>query len=190
MSAIQFQPTKTTEPNFGIDSSQPQTFDENGEAIIAEGLCNRRGVCCQICLFYYLMGVICCSLFLFPVGLVLCILGCFYGKKAGNAWRLYLTPTSLHYTQVGASTCCYKDLVIPLSDIEDCFVQETIIVQQGGGVTQNHSVKVKIDRSKIEEYLRWDQSCVLPDYLELKNVANASDFATAVKRQLTAANNF
>ncbi len=182
--------TKTTEPIFGIDS-QPQKFDENGEAIIAEGLCNRQNVCCQTCLCYYFVGFFCCMILLFPVGLVLCILGCFYSKRASDAWRLYLTPTSLHYSQQTFSTYCYKEVVVPLSDIEDCFVQEAIRGTEGGGGVIIKNIKVKIDRSKIEEYLSGLQRCcALPDYLEMTNIENADDFAAAVKRQLAATKNF
>ena len=47
------------------------------------------------------------------------------------------------------------------------------------------SVKIRINRNKIANYLSWWQrTVVLMDYLKIANVANASDFAAAIKREI------
>ncbi len=159
-----------------------QRVDENGEVILAEGFCNRHRVCMQMCSIYFLLGILSCFILL-PIT---CILGFFYGYKAANSWRLYLTPTGIHYTRVGASTCCYKKMFIPLGDIEDVFVQETIHIRHNGPTTHTHSVKVKIDPSKMELYMNsfYRNVFLQTDYLELIYVENASDFAAAVRGQM------
>ena len=93
------------------------------------------------------------------------------------------TSTGLHYTKVGACPCVSQVLFIPLSDIEDVFVQGSI--QIGAASSQGHSVKIRINPNKIAKYLSWwKRTVVLMDYLEIANVENASDFATAIKREI------
>ena len=158
-----------------------QEVDENNEVIIAEAVCDRTKVCMRVCCIYYFIAVLSCLIFA-PCALVL---GVFLGRKAAVEWRLYLTSTGLHYTEVGACTCVSQVLFIPLSDIEDVFVQESILIQNGAASSQGHSVKIRINRSKIAKYLSWwKRTVVLMDYLEIAHVANASDFAAAIKREI------
>jgi hypothetical protein len=163
---------------FEPSRSKCQRVDENGEVIIAEAVCNRRQVCMRICCLYYLIVV----LSFFILSPVLCVMGLYFGVKASSSWRLYLTPTGIHYTRVAISTCCYQKIFIPLSDIEDVFVQHNIVVNQGS-YAQSNSVNVRVDRSKIGQYKLWYQ-CLQSDYLELHHIENASDFAAAINRQL------
>ena len=159
-----------------------QRVDENGEVIIAEGVCSRRRICMQICTVYFALAILSCFIFL-PFA---CFLGFYCGHKAATLWNLYLTPTGIHYTRVGASTCCHQKMFIPLEDIEDVWVQETIVVRHNGPTTHTHSIKVKIDQDKIEQYIPWTHRKIFmqTDYLELIYVENASDFANAIKRQM------
>ena len=156
-----------------------QRVDANGELIIAEGYCNRCRICMQTCMVYYVLVVL--SLFIL---LPLCFLGFYMGYKAASSWELYLTPTGIHYTRVGASTCCIQKVFIPLEDIDDVFVQEMIVVH-GGPMTHSHSVKLYINPEKIEEYIPWSHRKIFmqTEYMEIY-VENASDFANAVKRQI------
>ena len=167
--------------------SRRQRVDANGEPIIAEGYCSRRRVCMQICSIYFLLAACTCFILL-PF---MCFLGFFMGQKAASSWELYLTPTGIHYTRVGASTCCIQKMFIALEDIDDVFVQETIVVRSNGGpTTHSHSVKLRINPERVEEYLPWSHRKIFmqTEYMELIYVENASDFANAVKRQIAANN--
>ena len=157
-----------------------QKMDENNEVIITEAVCDRTKVCMRVCCIYYFIAAL--SFFIFTPCAI--FLGVFLGRKAAVEWRLYLTSTGLHYTKVGACTCVNQVLFIPLSDIEDVFVQESILIQNGWA-SQGHIMKITINRNKIAKYLPWWQrTVVLTDYVEIANVANASDFAAAIKREI------
>ena len=158
-----------------------QKVDENNEVIIAEAVCDRTKVCMRVCCIFYAIAVLSFLIFA-PCALVL---GVFLGRKAAVEWRLYLTSTGLHYTRVGACTCVSQVLFIPLSDIEDVFVQESILIQNGWASSRGHIMKITINRNKIAKYLPWWQRIVvLTDYMEIANVANASDFAAAIRREI------
>ena len=46
-------------------------------------------------------------------------------------------------------------------------------------------MKIRINRNKIAKYLSWwKRTVVLTDYLEIAHVANAPDFAAAIKREI------
>ncbi len=75
------------EPGTRQSYSRLQKFDERRNA---EGICNRRGAACML---YYLIGMI-----LLPIGLMFCLMGCYYGKKSQRCVEtLYLIVIWLQY---------------------------------------------------------------------------------------------
>ncbi len=166
-----------------------QRLDENGEVILAMGICDCDGVRKQVGKTFDVVGMILTiTMVLIPVGFILFIVGYFCAKKASIAWRLYLTPTGIHYTRVGVSSCCYKKMFIPLRDIEDIFVQEDTDLHHTvySRISWQKRVKVVIEQNKLVEYLTCFQRLFSePNCLEFTNVENASDFVAAVKQQMT-----
>ena len=166
--------------NDAYDRQQTLKLDENGEQIIAEALCKHNQVCLNVCQatgFFCFLSLIC-----IPCGL---ILGWYYGRKAADAWRLYLTPSGVHYSRKGGF-CYTEEKFIPLGDIEDVFVEERI-----GDGASCISLKIKISRDKLAEYVSWcSRSVCLVDYLDITEALNAPDFAEAIKKQMTAGGTF
>lgn len=156
-----------------------QKIDGNGEAIIAEAVCDRSKVCLEVCCWYYILASVTCLICL-PCALVL---GLVFSRKAAAEWRLYLTSTGLHHIKVGVLG--QRQVVfIPLSDIEDVIVRETILIHNGVGSSQGHTLKVRINSDKTAEYIPWCQRtlCLL-DNLDFGFIENAQDFGAAIKRQ-------
>lgn len=160
-----------------------QEVDKNGEVIIAEALCNRTKLYLEICCIYYAIAIL-TFLICLPCAL---IVGCCLGRKAAAEWRLYLTSTGLHYSKVSLFGC-RQEIFIPLSDIKDVSVQETIRTRNGMVTSQGHTLMVWINRDKAAEYIPWCQRTLcFMDYLSFSFIENASDFRAAVKRQLCSA---
>ena len=183
------QRAMATTPYSSFTTAEPQhaqghqKLDENGEVIIAEAVCNRRSICLHVFCVYWLFS----ALLLFICLPCALILGCICGRRAAAAWRLYLTPTGIHYTKVGVFCCFYDEIFIPLRDIEQVFVEQVIEIYQNGNVAQGRRVKVKIHRGKIASYVPWCQrTCCLVDTVDLGFIDNACDFFAAIKRQMAA----
>ena len=170
----------TTTNNYSIIPRHgDQKVDEHGEVIIAEAVCNRSRLCRQICVWYYFIGVILCFIFL-PCA---CFMGCVLGRRGSSAWRLYLTSSGLRYTSVSI-TGCINEMFIPLNDIENVFVQETILILNGAASSQGHTLNIRISRDKVAEYIPWCQRTLcFVDYLKIAFVENATDFCSAIKQQ-------
>lgn len=185
----------------GNAATQPKLV--NGEVIIKEGVCNRQALCFKISYLYFVFAMIPISLlpisliyifeinnFIIAVSIlaaltIMCFImlfscGIIFGYRAASSWRLYLTNTGIHYAHIVNYPCGYKEIFIPLSDIEDVFVNNQLCSQ---------IICVKMDPHKVAEYM---PSCAKPlfciqnDYLGLPFADNASDFVTAAKRQLGA----
>ena len=156
-----------------------EKVDENGEVIIAEAVCNRSRLCMQVCCWYYIIGFLLCFIFL-PCALVI---GCVLGRRGSSAWRLYLTSSGLRYTSISI-TGCINEMFIPLNDIENVFVQETILIQNGAASSQGHTLNIRISRDKVAEYIPWFQRTLcFVDILKISFVENATDFCSAIKQQ-------
>ena len=160
-----------TSPPVIIELNQPerpedcQKVDENGEAIIAEAVLNDCKFCLNICGFYMYWGVLLCFV-CFPLTCIYC------SRKAAASWKLYLTPASIRYTEIGISSCCYRDKFIPLSDIEDVVLQENILVYDGSAASQGYTVKLEM--KNIGKYLSWYQGACCNRYLGFNYVENAA----------------
>lgn len=138
-----------------------QKYSDDGEPILAEGFCSRSEVHAEVWFYNIVLFSLSCVLMvpiiIFPF---LCFIAIYCGRRAALSWRLYLTPSGIHHTEVALSPCCYKKIFIPLTDIiriNGCDADNTItIVYRGGNI------------------------------LMVTNVDNASMFTEAVKQQLSA----
>lgn len=115
------------------------------------------------------MGVLTFLLVTIPFG-ILC------GIKAVNQWRLYLTPSGIHYSKP-TPCCCTWRRDIPFQDINDVSV-----------ISGTKTILVHLEPDKIN-----DCCCCRPlinrtqipgTYLE--NVANSEEFVGAVKKEMAA----
>ena len=146
-------------------------FDENGDEIKCEGVCNRCGVTSEVTwMAIYVLGLSLLAGFIF---IPLFIAGCVMAVKN---WKLYVTRKGIYYTR--PTYCfglCFTHWFIPLEDVEDIYIAP--------GTT--HTIWVKMDPGKINEYLHWCYRplCVQLNCLILGNVQNSEDFVAAVKRE-------
>ena len=151
-------------PYFQLD-----TFDENGDEIKFEGICNRRGIVSQIAC-WVITAAIGMSL-LGGILIIPCVIvWCFRYVKT---WRLYVTSKGIHYTR--SYCCCPSHWFIPFSDIEDIYV----------AYGSKHTVGLKMDPSTIKTYLNWCQRPLLYELksLGIAHVKNADEFVAAVKKE-------
>ena len=159
---------------------------ENGEVILAEGIRDGEAVCTEVCGCYIFIAII-SVLLLSPLMLVL---GIYFTYKARTSWRLYLTPTGVHYSSVGPFHCDYKKIFVPLRDIQNVSVRTTVYTRRRyGAVVSTHarySVILKIDPSKFGDFLTCCQrcGCYYKEGVELKGMKNSKEFATAVAQQM------
>lgn len=92
-----------------------QKYSDDGEPILAEGICCRGGVFADVCIILFALFFILTVPICFPF---LCFIPIYCGRRAALSWRLYLTPSGIHHTKAGlTSPCCYKKIFIPLTDI-------------------------------------------------------------------------
>ena len=105
-----------------VPQNEHQKVDENGEVIIAEALFDRYSLRNKIRSIYFWIAM------LIPCACAPCMfcIGCAYGCHGTSAWRLYLTSTGLHYTSVCSTGCVRGKKFIPLSDIRDASLKETV----------------------------------------------------------------
>ncbi len=97
-----------------FSTQQERKLDENGDEIIAEGVCHRGGVIWGVCGIYTVV----------LAGPVLLLIALCCAVKAAYSWKLHLTSTGIWYTDViKTCNCLYKQHFIPLSDINDIEVQ-------------------------------------------------------------------
>lgn len=160
-------------------SRQPhQKYDDDGEPILAEGVCNRSRLCRDVCIILFSL------LFSFIIACPFVVIFVIYSSfKVAKSWRLYLTPAGIHYTEVGyLSPCCYKKMFIPLTDIECIYVKAIATV----GLV----IRVRVrNQSLLREYtplcarILWGGN----EYLLLADAENALEFTAAVEQQLSAA---
>ena len=141
-----------------------QKVDENGEVIIAEALFGRSSLRLQIMSAYVVTAAI-MSILIPCVFICLCV-GCIIGCRGAYAWRLYLTSTGLHYTSVSSAGCVRGKKLIPLSDIKDVSLQQTLCTSSLREVV--HTMKI----------LTVNQGTV-----EFNSILNAIDFCAAIKQQ-------
>ena len=160
----------------------PPLVDENGEIILAEGIRDGQRVCTQVCCTYILIAII-SILLLSPL---LLVLGIYFTYKALTSWRLYLTPTGVHYSSVGPFHCNYKKMFIPLRDIQNVSIRTTVHTRYGVPVSTHYSVILKIDPSKFGDFITCGQryGCSYSEGVELKGMENPHEFATAVAQQM------
>ena len=139
-----------------------QKVDENEEVIIAEALFDRYSLKNKIQYIYLWIAKVTVAI---PCGAIcvpgiVCI-GCAYGCHGASAWRLYLTSTGLHYTSVCPTGCVRGKKFIPLSDIRDASLKETV---SDGRIRVNTLIINKTD-SKTVKF-----SCIF----------NVTDFCAAI----------
>ena len=149
---------------------QPKKRDANGEEIIFEGICYKRGFRNWVFFNYCIVPSI--SIVGMIVGLIVSIWCCF---KVVKDWKLYLTRDKIYYTAAAGSCCCPDTMAISLSDIDD------IYVAQG---TKN--IWVRMEPSKVNEYIPWCSRpvCWQLNCLVLSYVANGNEFVDAVKKEM------
>ena len=153
-------------------------MDENGEVIIAEAVCYRFGVFLECCCLFNLIAV-----FTFCICFPFLCLGFFCSRRAASSWRLYLTSTGLHYTSIGL-TGRQKYLFIPLGDIQEVIVQNTVRVNDRRAVSQTQNLQIVISRDKTEQYIPWIQRTLcFKDFLNFNVIQNATGFSEAVNKQ-------
>ena len=152
---------------------QVANVNENGEQILVEGVCDRRGLFTNV---FWIIVIAMASLIAIPIGLIIaCIaIGC-------NKWRLYLTPGAIHYQHWGTCFLPSTD-VIPLS-----------YIQEATAINTDKSVYLKMERERAYEFISWDDrpciwSCYPPEscFYIIKHVTNYEEFTEAVKRQIAA----
>ena len=153
-------------------SHNHSNVDENGEQIIIEGVCYRRGywVAFIMAALTGLVGLV--TLLIVPIALCLAL-------AAIKAWRLYLTRDAIHYRR---QTCCchLKTAVIPLSCVKDVAVE-----------TGTNNVLLLMEVDDIHKYmipmvdvpLFW-YCCPHETYVKLWYVANCQSFVQAVKQEI------
>lgn len=148
--------------------------DENGEEIILEGVCHRRGLFTDV---LWIVIIAMASLIAIPIGLLLacCAISC-------SAWRLYLTRKTIYYRHNGSCYCSTRTFVIPLSYIKEVTA-----------ISNDKSVWLLMEREKAYEFIpAGDRPCIWfcfpPEncYLILKHIVNYEEFAQAVKREMAA----
>ena len=158
------------------ENPSSKKFDENGDEILQEGVCDHAGLCQHICNIYIvspllislaalLAGLIILIIFI-PLAVVTCI-------RAFKVWRLYLTRRGVYVMNIG---CCWtkSEDFIPFSDITDVTVDLT-----------NKIVSLRMDPETVKKHVPWHSRplCCTPDAYLIKHVANAQEFADAVKRE-------
>ena len=164
--AINMQPTQQhNNPGF-----QPKKYDENGEEVVFEGVCNKTGVCGEVFWIYFYASVVSLlgMIILIPIGIICSI-------KATRDWKLYLTRNRVVYRQPIGMCCCDTNYNIPFSDIQDIST-----------VPGTKDILVRMDPEKVCEYIHWCNrpACGTLIGLVLSNAANREDFVAAVKREM------
>lgn len=180
-------------------------FDKDREAIIAEGVCDRRKVCVtifylcsRVCVlfitllgviaavfivydlrgdsFYLYIGIFCVAALLASFILLLSLVYRYFRILA--TWRLYVTPSGIHYTQMAECSCHFiKEVFIPFTDIKDVSVISH--------PCQGWIIYVNMDPSKADKFVpSYRRSCRCNAYVSLLFTKNATEFVAAVKHLL------
>ena len=139
-------------------------FDENGDEIKFEGVCNRSGITSGITWFaiYILALSLLCGCLFIPLFIACCVMSV-------KNWKLYITCKGIYYTK---TTCtCSDHFLIPLEDVEDIYIEPG----------KTHTIWIKMDHGKINKYLPLYNRQL--NCLVIENVQNSDDFVAAVKRE-------
>ena len=146
------------------------------EPIIMEGVCYKRGIYSHYVWAMLLPAVVSVLGIVVGIPIALCL-----AAGAVKTWRLYLTPSAIHYHYQG-HCCSQQSYVIPLSYVKDAIY-----------TPHDNNVSILMEASHAYEFigscdrpLIW--SCIQPEniYVHLLKVANGEEFAQAVKRQISA----
>lgn len=161
-----------------------QKYDDDGEPILAEGICyNSARVFFEVFMSIFAFSGLVILIFV-PFLPFLFIIALYCAYKAASSWRLYLAPSGIHQTKVAVSPCCYKKIFIPLADIES--ISANVVPGKDMDFVPVLQVRVK-SRRLLEENTPLCQRIFwgINEYLKLKNVSNAVEFAAAVEQQLS-----
>ena len=132
--------------------------------IVFKGVCHTRALQSEEYLHYANfselapthLGVMCSCLFC-------ACMGTYCGLKAAKQWRLYLTPSAIHYLKQGTLNMNSKMRAIPLMYIEDISV---------------------FDKTSIMIARKTDDSNAKGSIITIHHCENADEFVAAVKQQL------
>ena len=156
-----------------MESQQTVKLDENGEEIIMEGICYRKGVYWYYFYRALLLGIMA------PLALVIVIpfYIVFVKVYCVKGFKIYLTKRNIQYHQPYPNCCGVKTLTIPLSYITSV---------EAVGAT----IRIYMEKRKVNAFLGnlypndgW-LSILIPNYLALDYVDNSQEFVEAVKREI------
>ena len=146
-------------------------LDKDGEEIVMEGVCYRKGVYWEIFFRALLVSIIS----LIGVLILIPIILLWFARACVKSFNLHLTKKRIHYHQ---SHPCGYILNIPLSDI-------TSIKAVG---TDIHVYMEKRRINQLQGGCVPSDSCLsflIPSYLVLYHVENNREFVEAVERELS-----
>ena len=171
-------------------SFSEQQLDEDGEEILIEGKCYKRGLMLAALQFYTCthsndaLNLICC------IGApVVLPMGIYNGWRSSKIWQLYLTRTSIFYTKVNpVCVCCDTTTVeIPLSQIEDI----RVYTETDGFLTCCSGIKIAYTTTILVEFKLtaaeskpWHCCCTIEPLIQIVCCENSTEFVDAVRRQM------
>ena len=156
-------------------------YDANGEPIVFKGICWSNGLKANVESHYQSLGLAICV----GLGLPCCWpLGIYYGKRACETWRLYLTDKHIYYsiTVMNPNSPSATFRIIALTNIQG--IQAATGLVKGGFCGMGVKISTPITIQIEQEMPFCGCCCKLPTVLQLSHCINAVDFVEAVKRQM------
>ena len=179
---VDVQPQQySNKPSAGSNQLQCRV-DENGEAVLLEGICAQKQLRNDITTYNVPFG---------------CLLENICGTKAIDVWSLYLTSTGICFVNFNAACiCCPKAQVhIALTDINE--IQDVSNVYMAGccycGTEMDSTtIRLELKPNKAKEFFPLYYRCIscfsndIPIVIDFNYCENATEFVEAVKQQMAA----